>query len=529
MIRVYKFGARVPDKEHLVRGQMRLANRYYNDLIAIERDRRSALRALVDSATAAEIALVRANWTDDTAWDTLRKARAASLRDIKDERTRLSEVASDQSKLASKNSGVFWTTKSLVEASIESAKKVWSDVLEKMISRPLWDRLDGDDPRFHRGAGEGRVGVHKLAQVPFTMGPMAPTVGGSKRSERRVFTWVEFAVGLDREIVRWPVLAHRPIPDGSTIKTAVVQLYKVGPREAWELILTVDEPDSTRAKPASAHGSVAMDIGWRKFDKEIRVGSWVGDDGRKGEARVTERILSGLERAATLRSTRDVLFNRHRALASVLWPEVAQWKSAGRLAARVLAEPTPVDAVLPNRLSLLQAWQHYDRHLWVWEREQHARITASREDSYRNVAAGLAKRYETLVLEKGLRLSELALVESTDNSNARSNRHAVGPGEFRAALVNAFGEARIRYAEMAFTTTACNVCGDAAKWDQAKNVEHTCKNRHTWDQDENAARNLLKGEYTQAEVQSKRETKWSKIRGKKQAPATNLPNGSAAP
>jgi hypothetical protein len=50
MTRVYQYGLLPPDQNHhLVREQMRLAHRYYNDLIAIERGRRAAEREVLGS------------------------------------------------------------------------------------------------------------------------------------------------------------------------------------------------------------------------------------------------------------------------------------------------------------------------------------------------------------------------------------------------------------------------------------------------------------------------------------------------
>jgi transposase len=49
-------------------------------------------------------------------------------------------------------------------------------------------------------------------------------------------------------------------------------------------------------------------------------------------------------------------------------------------------------------------------------------------------------------------------------------------------------------AESAFSTTTCAECGTQAT--QTGNLILTCRAGHSWDQDENAARNLLSQKYS---------------------------------
>ena len=77
--RVYQFGLRPPvENERLVRASFRAAHVYRNDLTAIERGRRHALRALDDTPAVREaIAVVRA------APRSARRAAIAGLRDAR--------------------------------------------------------------------------------------------------------------------------------------------------------------------------------------------------------------------------------------------------------------------------------------------------------------------------------------------------------------------------------------------------------------------------------------------------------------
>jgi transposase len=69
------------------------------------------------------------------------------------------------------------------------------------------------------------------------------------------------------------------------------------------------------------------------------------------------------------------------------------------------------------------------------------------------------------------------------------------PGELRRALQAACEREGVRVVMLAAnnTTTTCHRCGTRCVWNHAAEVEHTCEHCGVaWDQDENAARNLLR-------------------------------------
>ena len=88
---------------------------------------------------------------------------------------------------------------------------------------------------------------------------------------------------------------------------------------------------------------------------------------------------------------------------------------------------------------------------------------------------------------------ELPEVESKEPAPRNHYRQFASPGAFRSVLIQTCGREGVRVVKVAgaYTTQQCHVCGDACQWDAAAQLEHVCSNGHKWDQDRNAAINLL--------------------------------------
>jgi hypothetical protein len=549
-MKVYKYGLLPPTTNtDLVREQLRAAHNYRNRLVEIERERRAAQRAALAghaSMAALEADLARTTADLDQALAavsrakssqrtrrvpedvraTLHAARAAKAevtRQIRDARRALredTEVAARREaidadavakvKAARASCGVYWGTYLLVEQAMDASREM-----------PLYDGAEPNDPHFVRWTGEGRLGVQLqggleldalTSDTQLQIVPAPPSPGAdpqSRRSATRRRMCLRMRVGSDEKKrpiwAEWPMLMHRPIPEGCVIKTATVHVRRIGPREEWTVCITVANAPA-RVAPDGG-GLVAIDLGWRVLDDEIRACAWF-DGEHEGELRLDADLLSDLSKASSLRSIRDKNFDLARdALAAArtdAWPEwlreatthLHAWKAPARLAALALRWRTCRFDGDESTYSALEAWRYHDRHLWTWESEQRERALRRRREHYRIFAADLSRRFARVALE-AFDLRDVArrpAPEATegDNEQARANRHNIAPSELRGAILDAFGGVkggRVVLVPAEYTTMTCNVCGSIEHWNQAKEVSHRCSSCKTlWDQDANAAR-----------------------------------------
>jgi transposase len=553
-IKVYRYGLLAPtENAHLVGEQMWLAHRYQNTLIEIERARRAALRAVyvahgdvaamtaVCQAATAEVARLyrdakaarsqsRKRQIPSEIGDALKVAKEASREAQARLRAARLAIKTDPSVVASREQieeraawlrrnaraycGVYWGTYLGIESAVSQTAKM-----------PLYDGSEPNDPRFSRWEHEGTVGVQLQGglagagamrcddtrlriEVGTAPKGVDPT---SRRSATRRYMVLAMRVdsdGRDPVWARWPMKMHRPLPDDAVIKWAHVHRRRRGPHDEWSVTLTIE---TSAARPAAPTGAVGIDLGWRSLDTDgIRVAAWHGSDGRSGTLVLSEWDLSRLEKANDLRSIRDKKFDAARAALST-WLENAcvpawfheatahlvQWKSIERLMGLVRRWKGSRFGGDDAAYEALEAWRYNDHHLWAWEAHQRVRALRNRREIYRVFAARMAREYHTVVLEDW-NISKIAKRPAVDeetvadgNKNSRTARQSVAVSELRLALTHAFG-ARVEKVPCAFTTRDCHACGSVESWDQAAELVHTCSSCGVvWDQDANAAQNLL--------------------------------------
>jgi hypothetical protein len=472
----------------------------------------------------------------------VREARAL-LRDdpeLKEQNDAINQRAKIMVRGARALSGVFWGTYLLVEDAAQASAKA-----------PLYDGLDPNDPGFVRASGDGQLGV----QIQRSHCPMrdddghnekCSTCGGSGQmmgmDAAKVFhggTWLKIdpmdelawhsqVRGERRRAARtqlhmrvksnengapiwatWPMVMHRPLPPGARIKSATVSLRAVGPRREWSVEITMDLAKAPLAGLGGT-GTVGIDIGWRVIGDQVRVACWRGKDGISGELRLDSATLSRLHLPEELRGRRDKNFDLARAalllalpgLTKPAWLEKAaahlsHWKSAARLAHLAMTWRKNRFDGDKEAYDALEAWRYHDHHLWAWETAQRTSGLRHRRNVYRVFAAELARAYGTVVFEDfDLRtMARRAPVEApAENEVARSNRFVSALSELREAIANAFASRGgvVEKVPAHDTTRECHLCHHVEAFDAAAEISHTCAGcAVTWDQDENAAINIL--------------------------------------
>lgn len=440
MTRVYQYGLLEPTHNRdLVLDQMWKAHRYQNDLVTIEKGRRDAYRSHPESK--------------DT----------------------INENAKIWQKWARAHCGVYWGTYLLIEGAIDLARKT------------------KDGPAHQRYEGEGSVAVQVQTQKRLpglvVLTPAEPPPGvrpGSRRARRQYYT-LSLRVGSDdkrRPVwAQWPMVMHRPLPPGPITGVQVTR-RRVGPRYVWTAQITVTcEP--SRAIPETM-GAVGLDLGWRQTPEGVRIAS-LSDGSRM---LVDPRLRAQLQKVEDLRSIRDLNFNAAR---DALPKEGPDWYREIRRYAHAWRSPKRM-VMLRRRwarerwagddeaFAALDAFCYHDQHLWAWESSQRGKAIRHRREIYRVFAAQLARKYQTLHMEK-LNLRAL-------KSASPGVYQLVAPGSLVAALVNAFGPERVVYVNPAYTSTDCHLCAHRNKI-EPETVAYACAGCGAdLDRDINAAINI---------------------------------------
>lgn len=550
-VRVYTYGLPMGPTENgdLVREQMRLAHRYRNDLIAVERGRRAAVRAII--AEVGDIAEIDAEIAEASkelesiraetraARATERSRRASSprsprakelrehLRELRAHRKRVQAMikgdAEVQAKIAEVNQraldlskalrakcGVYWGTYLLVEAAVDAARR------GKM------------DPKFQRWDGQGRIGVQIQGGMPavsvmdgtdtrLRIGRVDDRAWTARsRGERRRLsrTTLQMRVGSDGRDPIWatfPMIMHRPLPKDGIIKMADVSVKRIGTRERWELHVTVDAP-SLDGPERQGDRRAAVHFGWRSRPDGVRVAYLVDSDGASEEIVVPTEIIARLEHADSLRSIRDRELNAIKAALPKLMPDdVPEWMRAELRRIPLLRSPAKLTSIVyrwsrewfegdSEAFTAAEEWRRQDRHLYQWEMSEREKTRLRRRDLYRNIAARLAREYDEIVVD-GTDFSSLARTPEPEDDRDRMseavqyNRAAASPGELRLAITQAAQKRGTRIVTppkgLRFSVT-CFICGGSCSDVGPDAVTFICESSgEVVDRDENASRNLL--------------------------------------
>jgi hypothetical protein len=413
-------------------------------------------------------------------------------------------------------SGVFWGSYLLVNKTVK-------DIRGKKV-----DPVDPDSPEGKRWHGEGRVGIVFQPPIPLQRifgqknqllqitAPSEDTYYMPRRCDRRKKSQTSGRLRLDSTATHKPIWLsfdfnmHRPIPDDAIVKMAWIKRTRVGWERRYKLQVVVSSEKFS--KETSGTGTCGIDLGWRcKNGRPLRVAYLVDDQGHEEEICLDPAIQEKFDHVSSLRSIRDLNFDKireeviewldghtARTWLHQHWKFLAKCKSVRKFAKDI--EVWAQERVEGDEEIFPKVWDYYleENHLYFWEANEREKILACRLDDYRNASARIASRYEGIRLEDFnlAKVAKLSLPEADQEvpQKMRHNRVQAAPSEFRSALISAC-TARgtlIEKNPCEYTTMICHICGHENEWDKAAQVMHTCENcKATWDQDQNAAINVL--------------------------------------
>lgn len=266
--------------------------------------------------------------------------------------------------------------------------------------------------------------------------------------------------------------------------------------------MTVEEPP---APVRTSEKAAAIEFGWRVLGDAIRVAMVVDQDGLIQEFRLSLDGARSHERRHNMPSGWRDLAGIDSQIANLV--EVTKANLRTLSAPDNVCSPSMSDLMSmregglirllhcweggawPEACEILRKWKLQNDRLRSIRASLSERLTGRRRWLYRNFAAQLCRNYGKLILKK-IPIQKLGRSPDALHSAGRYRVWA-SPAELSLYIRHAAVSTGtvIMEAESAFSTTTCAECGAHAT--QTGNLILSCPDGHSWDQDQNAARNLL--------------------------------------
>lgn len=451
------------------------------------------------------------------------KAASTAIKDNDDRRKELVKEARNAS-------GLWWGNYNAVCNSYDAAR-----------SKAM---KEGADLKFHRFDGSGRfscqiqggitteellTGKHNIAQVRLVdQSTWAEAAGkrppatmlqdvGSRRDSREygilsvtIYTFKD-EEGMHRRTLDFPIILHRPLPEGVTLKQLVVTRRKVGTDYRWAVIFTfTGEAESVdNASPLTC----GINLGWKQVQGGLRVATVQDGQGKSRHIVLPSDVVDRLEYAdGDLKSRIDTATNENFAWILDKWkdddlPEpLVEIRSSLRRAKRphpakfakaVIVWREQCPDYLPSAYQESESRRKQVKRLSLEYAHLRDKVLRRRQDFYRVEAKKLAEKYSRIVLDK-LDLRKMAMLEKSDgtpnelNEKARRLRTIASVSEFREWLVKQAKKSGTIIEQVSVESThTCSVCGGVME--PGDGLIWKCRScKVLVDQDDNAATNLHK-------------------------------------
>jgi len=532
-----------------VTDELRRMNRLWNTLVEIDRYFRAEYRRIVGESQALSVLteqILKIETERKTLIEQRGKRRAAArskekagtefldarIKSIKAElsplyasRKMLAKEAKEQQKLvldameterrefvkiARQHSGCFWSN--------------YNAVIDSFSVARVKAMKDGVDLRFHRFDGSGRL-VNQIIgglSVDGLFSRENTQIGIRMESYRRGTLYVTAYTGRDadgkhiRRNVEFPIVLHRPIPDGSVIKSASVGIEHIGGKPRYHVTFTCRA--ASNGEPASGTAAAGINLGWKQVRGGLRVATAVYSDGGNPEHLILPGdYIASMEYVHKLHGDIDARANDMHAalrnsLAGIRNPDDGAMEGLSvddhHLLYRIWRATRPptraMDALawrmkdIPNLPLVagmdLETWRKWHKRTGQEMDNLRDKLLARRQDMYRVFASHVANRAGYVVVDD-TDYREAAMVEHHDGSDpdlhetARSNRFVAAPFELRLLIKQAIEKRGGKFERSGEKINNCHQCGSHTISGDIVRQCHACG--AVFDTDENAARNLL--------------------------------------
>lgn len=503
------------------------------DLIAQKKKVRSLARSKKVDTTVMDAAIERLLQERTGLREKARALREKVKVEIKPRAQELDKERYETVKKLIAESGLWWGNSETVVASYDVARvKAMKENAELRFKR-----FDGTGKYAVRQSGGfsleeltgGTLSFARIDALPAEQFSHLTERGRSHKARHTltltVYTYTDEQTGKKmRHQITWPIILHRDIPQG-TVKMLHVQRKRIGDEFTWSCSITIDVPEVPKTiSDHSSQSACGIDLGFRETKDGLRVATLAGSDGALRHLHLPQDWLDGMDHVESLQSRiseeANLAWEKLKAALGAIpaYPEqfhervVNLLKAGDKVPVRGMralhhvlkAEPE----ALPTALSVLDEWS---RRIHRPYREMHNlrdKLINRRKDLYRNFAIDVARKY-VLVRMEDMDLRKMAQVKKEDGSDnplhqaARDNRKRAALYELALYTKQACDKTGAQFEKMepAYSTMACSTCGHLNHPDE--DIHFSCENCHTvHDQDENAAKNFLRGEYLPPKNQS---------------------------
>lgn len=486
--------------------------------------------------------------------DTVQKLSAAQWKkpEHKAKAKEVGEPFQDEFKVLYKDSGLEFGIYNAILRSAEQAS-------QKTKGLPRFQSFTGEGVltvQLQGGAGKGVR--YQSPEGIFTKEPPLPRGSGSNpylqidpvdprawdssvpKGQRKRFSRTKLRLKIGSEgsrpfFAEFPMIMHRPLPEGALVVGASVSRVKHANRDRWTVHLTVKTSRPSAVQPLAVGKSIAIDLGWRSEDGGLRVGYWANSEGGHGVFSLPASVRERFGKARAIQGVRSQMVDELKArlfqdlknrdsLPLELREEIAHihnWKSARRFALlwrrhrdtlrphlsdRGASEPFRVEPALKHLVGCadyFEAWFHRDRHLWQYEVGVRRKVVLHRNYLYAGWAAKMVAEYDYIIVED-LKVANLSKkpkperkADLDDDFAAMKNaaglqRTEAAVATLKGCLVNAARREGKLIVQVSARNTSkvCNGCGHKCKLTHEK--LHTCEGCGIlFDRDHNASLNIL--------------------------------------